>query len=718
MDGSIGRKRVTRRSHAVPLFPRSELCITQILLARWEPRRSAARRQISPPCEGGVRGGECRGTSCWDGTHVRRPFANGAKRTAETTPPNLPFARGGKWTGAHVALPFRRCRGTSLLLLLALSACSPTLAPPDLPRAEETLARAGKRLSNKLSASDLTEIATNADRVLASLSARERDALARGYCRFQVDRPVQVVVAVPRGAAPFWLNDLGFTPWEKPLRDSEVTWDLHSRTFPAGWVGLGVNGLDRRPVAHYAVFISTLDGRPVSIQNAAPDGWEPTTAGLGVALEREQGRGLDELPPDLLGVKLLRKPHDQRHSTMLARGRVWKTHSASSANPDQVAISFGEDPARMLTFTWRTAVDSLSSLLRLRDSRGTIHEYQGKSELVHLPDLLNDPLICRHVVCTTDLQPGSRYDYALSGQADWRSVRTAAETDADMCLLYMGDPQCGLEGWGKLLSAAQRHRPDASALLIAGDLVDRGNERTNWDHFFLRAAPVLDSLPLMPAVGNHEYLDRGPWLYRALFALPENGPSGIAADLAYSVEIGDVFLAVLDSTAAVFDPAQALLQAEWLDQRLKATRRTWKLVMFHHPIHASHPWRENPSLAKAWVPVFDRHHVDLVLQGHDHAYLRTYPMRNGHRVDSTRDGTVYVVAVSGDKYCEQRASDYAEVGFTGVSTYQTIDVHPRENRLIYKSFDINRREWDSVTIEKPPAPDSLADRRIKTSVSR
>ena len=131
----------------------------------------------------------------------------------------------------------------------------------------------------------------------------------------------------------------------------------------------------------------------------------------------------------------------------------------------------------------------------------------------------------------------------------------------------------------------------------------------------------------MPCVGNHEYLDRGPWLYRSIFALPANGPAGVAPDLVYSFEVGDAFIAVLDSTLAVTDPAQARLQADWLDDRLARTRRAWKLVMFHHPVYASHASRESPALRDAWVPVFDRHHVDLVLQGHDHAYLRTYPMR-------------------------------------------------------------------------------------------
>ena len=122
--------------------------------------------------------------------------------------------------------------------------------------------------------------------------------------------------------------------------------------------------------------------------------------------------------------------------------------------------------------------------------------------------------------------------------------------------------------------------------------------------------------------------------------------------------------------------------------------------MFHHPVYASHTWREYPTLAEDWVPVFDRHHVDLVLQGHDHAYLRTYPMRAGRRVDSPGQGTVYVVSVSGDKFCEQDARPYAEVGFTGVSTYQTIEMKPGGRRLVYKAFDVDGRERDGFTIDR------------------
>ncbi len=196
-----------------------------------------------------------------------------------------------------------------------------------------------------------------------------------------------------------------------------------------------------------------------------------------------------------------------------------------------------------------------------------------------------------------------------------------------MRFLYLGDAQTGLEQWGRLLETAMRRHPRTDFILLAGDLVDRGNERTNWDHFFLRAAAVFDRVPLMPCVGNHEYLDMGPRLYRAFFELPPNGPAGIDSGLVYHFECGDACFAVLDSTLAVSDSDRARQQADGSTRCWRESRATWKIVMFHHPVYPSHPWRDAPALREHWVSIFDKHHVDLVLQGHDHAYLRTYPLR-------------------------------------------------------------------------------------------
>jgi hypothetical protein len=437
------------------------------------------------------------------------------------------------------------------------------------------------------------------------------------------------------------------------------------------------------------------------------------TARTGISAAFDHQQPIDRLPAELSGALLLQPAHARRHATLLAPSRVWKTHVVSTSRPDQIAVAFGTDPSRSLVWTWRTDPNVTATRVRLVPrgaSNACLQQppavtLDGDSQLVETPGLLNDPAIRRHRAAAPDLAPDTVYAYSLGdgtpeGWSPWSTVRTGPDRPRSFTFLYMGDPQCGLEEWGKLLGAAYRRHQNAAFLLIAGDLVDRGNERTNWDHFFLRATGVFERLPLLPCAGNHEYLDQGPRLYRAFFALPANGPAGIDSSLVYSFEYGGAFIAVLDSTLALADPAHARREAEWLDDALGRTGCTWKLVMFHHPVYASHPTRESPPLHDAWVPVIEKHGVDLVLQGHDHAYQRTYPLRGGRRVACTDHGTTYVVSVSGTKYYGQRHRPETAAGFTELSTYQTIDVEVPENRLVYRAWDGDCLEVDRLTIEK------------------
>ena len=610
----------------------------------------------------------------------------------------------------------RRRRVNPVILALAaglVTSCGRPVPVESLPLPRATLAATGQRLGRTLSAGDLTTLARRGDRVLEALTPAERDALARGYLRFQVDAPVVVTVAAPRGSEPFWLADQGFAATDLRLGVTGGPWSVHRKTFAAGWIGLGVNGLDLARPAHYVVFLQTLDGKPVRPRTLEGGWWTVTTAREGVSLASGVDLPIEALAPALRGATLLQPAHDQRHSTPLARGRVWKTHVVSSRRPDQVAVAFGPDAARELVWSWRTEPGTGSSVVRYRSPGGAVREVEGTSRTVEVPELLNDPLVRRHSVRVGGLEPDTAYTYSVGdgnagGMSPWNVVRTGPRRSADTHLIYLGDPQCGLERWGRMLADAIRRHPETGAILIAGDLVDRGNERSNWDHFFLRAAGVFERVPVMPAVGNHEYLDQGPRLYRALFALPANGPAGVDPGLVYSFEYGEAFVAVLDSTLAVSRPSEAARQAEWLDGQLARTDCRWKLVMFHHPLYASHTKRENLALRDAWLPVIDRHRVDLVLQGHDHAYLRTYPMRANRRVGSPAEGTVYVVSVSGDKFYDQDPRDYTECGLTFTSTYQTIDIIRGGSRLVYRARDASGAAVDALEIDKPAGVPDLA----------
>ena len=592
--------------------------------------------------------------------------------------------------------------GTFLPLL---GGCGQSLDPAGLPPAGRTLVEVGKRLGAALSPTDLTALGEDESRLLHALTAAERLSLGRAYLRFRIDRPAVVDVAVPDGRGPFWLTESGFRRLGKAISHPDGPFDLWSRRFDAGIVGLGVNALDRRARGHYAVFVRGEDGSP-PVLTLEVGGWQVIAPGGRIVPYADDTRPFAEVPPELSHALLLQPRREWRDSTALIRGKVWKTRLPSGPVPDQVVVSFGDDPARSLAWTWRTDPTVRASVVKLQCLDGTSpRRLVGTTRAIASDGLLNDPLILRHVVEADGLEPDTAYRYAVgdgseSGWSPWYTARTAPGVGRDYAFLEMGDPQCGLEEWGTLLHAARARRPDAGFLLIAGDLVDRGNERGNWDHFFLRAAGVFEGLPLMPCVGNHEYLDKGPAIFSNSFRLPANGPRDIPHGLTYSFDYSDSFVAVLDSNPAVYSPAMARRQAEWLDERLARTEARWKFVVFHHPIYPSHPSRAQPQLAAAWGPIFDRHAVDLVFQGHDHAYLRTYPMRGDRPVDSGGSGTVYVVSVSGQKFVPLADRDYTARGFADIATYQTVDISPRRGTLLYRAFDVDGRELDRLEIDK------------------
>jgi hypothetical protein len=609
-----------------------------------------------------------------------------------------------------------RRRYGPIVLVVATIGCWTDSSRDDLPSPRATLRRVGRRLSETGSERELTAIASRGPEILVRLQPPERAALGDGYLRFQVDRPVVVDVAAPVDSVPFWLADRGFRETELSMVNPDARWRVYRRGFDRGRIGLGVNGLDRTPPAHYVVFVRPRGGRAagecpeqpaVMLDEDRRESWRVVESRPGVSAAFDANKPFGAIPDELVGAVLLQPSHAGRHSTLLASGRVWKTHTVSSANPDQVTIAFGADPARELVWTWRTSPDVVSSAVRIVEASGTgdARVIEGDSFCVEVANVLNDPEIRRHRVSVRGLEPDRVYRYAVgdgtsAGWGPWRVVKTAPERGRPLRFFYLGDAQTGLERWGRLLEAAARRHPGMDFLVLAGDLVDRGNERTNWDHFFLRAATVLDRLPLMPCVGNHEYLDVGPRLYRAFFELPRNGPPGIDPDLAYRFEAGDACFAVLDSTLAVWDPVAARRQAEWLDETFSRTRSRWKIAIFHHPVYPSHPWRDMPTLREYWVPVFDKHRVDLVLQGHDHSYQRTYPLRGHRRACGPEPGTTYVISVSGDKYVDQVRRENVATGLAGVSTYQTIEIDPRANRLTYRAFTEDGRVVDAFQIDK------------------
>lgn len=84
----------------------------------------------------------------------------------------------------------------------------------------------------------------------------------------------------------------------------------------------------------------------------------------------------------------------------------------------------------------------------------------------------------------------------------------------------------------------------------------------------------------------------------------------------YAFDGPNIVFIVLDSTRAGDRE-----QISWLVSRLQEAAGRAIVVAFHHPPFTSGSRYEGDStIQRNWVPLFERHGVDLVLNGHSHAY--------------------------------------------------------------------------------------------------
>src|SRR5262249_17991873 len=102
--------------------------------------------------------------------------------------------RGSRGETQGMSRPSWHLMSAMAILIAGLPSCA-RVPVEQLPDAQSTLAQVGRRLGSSRSVDDLSAIAAKGDRIVAELSRPERDALGRGYLRFQVDRPAILDVA-------------------------------------------------------------------------------------------------------------------------------------------------------------------------------------------------------------------------------------------------------------------------------------------------------------------------------------------------------------------------------------------------------------------------------------------------------------------------------------------------------------------------------------------
>ncbi|MDR3660451.1 MAG: metallophosphoesterase [Mycobacterium sp.] len=183
-----------------------------------------------------------------------------------------------------------------------------------------------------------------------------------------------------------------------------------------------------------------------------------------------------------------------------------------------------------------------------------------------------------------------------------------------------------------------------------------------WDVYLASIEASAASTPWMFATGNHDmeaaYPVHGYGGHLARMDFPDNGPA--ACPSVYSFGYGNVAVLSLDANDVSFEirPNTGYsggTQNSWVERTLAAYRGDpnvdFIVCFFHHCAYSttkSHA--SDGGVRAAWCDLFDRYQVDLVLQGHNHVFERTDPIRanrptkvagDNATVYPETDGTVY-----------------------------------------------------------------------------
>lgn len=295
------------------------------------------------------------------------------------------------------------------------------------------------------------------------------------------------------------------------------------------------------------------------------------------------------------------------------------------------------------------------------------------------------------------VRPRSSYDGAWENKDFTRTkdikITPLEDSGKDkFTFLHLSDTQASTAGqfevWGRLSAALSDEEYDFS--IHTGDVTDNTNNIEEMDMFYENSGKICEK-PFMAVTGNHD--KKSAALFEKYFgSLPgSEAPLPVTPGTTASFDYGNAHFVILNSESDL------QVQAKWLDSELEKTDKKWKIVALHRSPYGAVGMEDTA----VFTPIFDKHHTDLVIHGHDHLYLRTYPIYNGKTADG---GTVYLE--SGSSGVKQEGGlvrqEYQEISISPKSpTYSSITVSDDEISVTAKTLSgSSLKTIDSFTIKK------------------
>jgi hypothetical protein len=368
----------------------------------------------------------------------------------------------------------------------------------------------------------------------------------------------------------------------------------------------------------------------------------------------------------------------------------------ADGTPEQIHLTWSDDPASSVVVSWASTAQAINPRVTLRDASVT-------SKVVHAvqkayTDGLNGQTVFTYHAKLAGLQPGSRVRYEVTADNDRNrgkpftaTFRTAPRGRGPFRWTSYGDLATPVTHWA-LSSTQSRYAVQAVEQfeplfhLLNGDLcyanLNPATQPAVWADFGNNVQSSAARRPWMPCPGNHEIeFGNGPQgfdSYLTRYTLPHNGTS--FPGLWYKFQVGSALFISLSADDVVYQDSGAFVagpaplrpspntgnspiepgtsfyihgyscgeQTRWPEMTLSEASKDesidWIIVQMHQDALSSsrNGNGSDKGIRDAWLPLFDRYGVDLVLCGHDHDYERSWPVRgcNHHVGRDARTGEI------------------------------------------------------------------------------